>query len=524
MERELIIKSGTAGVELALLEDKSLVEFHTEADDNNFKVGDIYLGMVKKINPGLNAAFVDVGHQKDAFLHYTDLGPNIRSLQKLANQARNGNSQHRLLGDNFKFEPQIVKTGKINSALSKRQPILVQILKEPISTKGPRLTCEITLAGRYLILAPFGTSVGISKRIDKSDERKRLVRLIESIKPKNFGVVIRTAAKDRSVAELHEDLKTLVEKWEQVIQKLHNKRAPSMILSELDKTSGLVRDMLNESFSRIVTDDKVLANDIKQYVAKIAPDMAKIVSLHQGKGSIFDAHGVTKQIKSSFGKSVTMKSGAYLVIEHTEALHVIDVNSGYKINTKADQESNALNVNLESAKEIARQLRLRDIGGIIIVDFIDMKAPANKKEVYKVIKEAMSADKARHTILPISKFGLLQITRQRVRPEIKITTQEVCPTCKGSGTIGPSILVVDEIERDLDTLMKTPATQKLHLQVHPFIEAYLKRGLVSKQINWFRKYKKWIRITSDNSFPMTEYRFLDKNEEEIKLEKQRPEV
>lgn len=509
-------------MEVALLEDRALVEFHIEADDNNFKVGDIFLGMVKKINPGLNAAFVDVGHKKDAFLHYTDLGPNIRSLIKLTNEARNGNPHHRLLGDEFKFEPPIVKTGKINSALSKRQPLLVQILKEPISTKGPRLTCEITLAGRYLILAPFGNSVGISKRIESADERKRLVRLIESIKPKNFGVVIRTAAKDRSVADLHEDLKSLVNKWEEIMFKLHNKRAPAMILSELDKTSGLVRDMLNDSFTRIVTDDKILANDIRKYVGQIAPDMANIVSLYQGKSSLFDSFGVTKQIKSLFGKSVTMKSGAYLVIEHTEALHVIDVNSGYKINTKADQESNALTVNLEAAKEIARQLRLRDIGGIIIVDFIDMKVPANKKEVYKTIKTAMEADKARHTILPISKFGLLQITRQRVRPEINISTQETCPTCQGTGKIGPSLLVVDEIERDLDLLMTGASHSKIHLQVHPFIEAYLKRGLVSQQIKWFRKFKKWIRITSDNSYHMTEYHFFDKAEEEIVMDKSQP--
>ncbi len=518
VERELIIKSGEAGAEIALLEDKALVEFHKETADSQYKVGDIYLGVVQKINPGLNAAFVDVGHQKDAFLHYTDLGPNIRSLVKLTNVARNGQRQQRQL-ETFQFEPQIVKTGKINNAISKKNPVLVQILKEPISTKGPRLTCEITLAGRYLILSPFGDSIGISKRISSADERKRLLRLVESIRPKNFGVVIRTVAEGRSVAELHEDLKTLTDKWEQILDKLHNRRPPSLILSELDKTSGLVRDLLNESFARVVTDDKLIAADLKTYIGKIAPGKENIVQHYQGKASLFDTYGITKQIKSSFGKSVTMKSGAYIVIEHTEALHVVDVNSGYKIGTHSDQESNALNVNMEAAREIARQLRLRDIGGIIIVDFIDMKNPANKKTLFQVMRDAMANDKARHTILPPSKFGLIQITRQRVRPEISISTQEVCPTCQGTGKIGPGILVVDEIERALAMLMTTAPPAKLTLHVHPFIEAFLKRGLLSRQVGWFRKYKKWIRIQKDNNYQMVEFHFIDGEGEEISLEK-----
>lgn len=518
MDKELIIKSGTVGVEIALLEDKKLVEFNTEDADSQYKVGDIFLGQIKKINPGLNAAFVDVGHDRDAFLHYTDLSPNIRSLVKFTNLAIQGNRQFRHL-ENFKFEPEIVKTGKITNALNRKYPVLVQILKEPISTKGPRLTCEITLAGRYLIMAPFGNSIGVSKRIGSYDERKRLIRLIESIRPKNFSVVIRTAAEGKGVADLHDDLKALIEKWDQMVDRLKDKRPPAKILSEMDRTSGLLRDLLSKSFTRIVTDDKLLANDLKKYVAKISPGKENIVQFHQGRNSVFDANGVTKQIKSSFGKSVTMDSGAYIVIEHTEALHVVDVNSGYKSGSKGDQENNALAVNLEAAKEIARQLRLRDIGGIIIIDFIDMKSPANKKQVYNVMKDAMEEDRARHTVLPVSKFGLLQITRQRVRPEIKISTAEVCPTCNGTGKIGPSLLIVDEIERDLDYLMKTPSPQKLKLAVHPFIEAYLKRGLRSTQRDWFGKYKKWIKIVSDNSYQMVEFHFFAKDDEEISLER-----
>jgi ribonuclease G len=518
VDKELIIKSGSEGVEVALLEDKNLVEFHRESTDNECKVGDIYLGSIKKINPGLNAAFLDVGHAKDAFLHYTDLGPQIRTLSKYTNFAINGNRQQLNL-ENFRFEPEIVKTGKINNALSKKHPLLVQILKEPISTKGPRLTCEITLAGRYLVLTPFNDTIGVSKKIESSEERKRLHRLIESIKPKNFGVVIRTVAQNKGVAELHDDLTSLLDKWTLIVKRLSGKKPTVKILSEIDKTSGLIRDLLNESFSKIVTNDKVLAADLKKAVAGMFPGKEKIISSYQGKAPLFDHYGITKQIKSLFGKSVTMGSGAYLVIEHTEALHVIDVNSGYKVSTNTDHETNVLNVNVESAKEIARQLRLRDIGGIIIVDFIDMKQPANKKALFQVMKDAMKNDSARHTILPVSRFGLIQITRQRVRPEISIETTETCPTCNGSGTIGPSVLIIDEIQRTLDQLLKLQNFKSLKLIVHPFIEAYLKKDLYAFQRKWFKKHSKWVRIESNIDYQMIEFHFFDQNSEEISIDK-----
>lgn len=519
MERELIIRSGSSGVEIALLEDRRLVELHKEDVESSYNVGDIYLGSVKKINPGLNAAFINVGHEKDAFLHYTDLGPNVKSLVKFSNIAIHGNQPYNKL-DNFKFEPEIVKTGKINNAISRKHPLPVQILKEPISTKGPRLTSEITLAGRYLVLVPFNNTIGVSKKIASADERKRLFRLIESIKPQNFGVVIRTVAKDKGVAELHDDLQNLVNKFEEIWKKLRHAKPPKKILSEIDKTSGLLRDLMNESFSRVAVNDKYLAQEIKELIGKIAPAKAKIVQYHSTKTPIFDAYGVTKQIKSAFGKSVTMKTGAYLVIEHTEALHVIDVNSGYKINNHTDQETNALNVNLEAAQEIGRQLRLRDLGGIIIIDFIDMRNPANKKKLYQTIKAAMKNDRARHTILPLSKFGLMQITRQRVRPEIHITTTEECPTCDGTGKVGPTLFVVDEIEQQLDYLLQKQNYKHLKLNVHPFIEAYINRGFPSKRMSWFMKYNRWIRVRPSIELPITSYEFVNRNNEIISLEKE----
>jgi ribonuclease G len=515
LERELVIRSTQQGAEIALLEDKLLVELHHEYEDSQFNVGDIFLGSVKRVNLGLNAAFLDVGFSRDAFLHYTDLSPNIRSLLKFTRMCINGQMNQPLL-DDFKYEQPIVKTGKINNALSKKFPVLVQILKEPISTKGPRLTCEISLAGRFLIMQPFGKTVGISRKIGSEEERKRLVRLIESIKPKNFSVVIRTVAEGKGVAELHADLSGLVEKWKTIAAKLKGLQAPAKVIGEVDKTSGLLRDLLNESFTKINITDKEVYEDVKGYIQRIAPAKAGIVQLYTHRIPAFDALGVTRQIKSLFGKNVTLESGAYLVLEHTEALHVIDVNSGQRTN-QSDQESNAVGVNMEAVKEIARQLRLRDIGGIIIIDFIDMKNPANKRKVYEAMREAMSVDRAKHTILGISRFGLMQITRQRVRPELHIATAEVCPSCNGTGTIGPSLLLTDEMERKVEYLVKNQNMKLIQLHVHPYLYAYLRSGRPSLRKQWARKYKAKIRLTSNTDFHLMEFRFHNAEGEEIEL-------
>lgn len=515
VEKELIINSTPTEVEIALLEDSKLVELHHQKTNNNFTVGDIFLGRIKRLMPGLNAAFVDIGHKKDAFLHYTDLGPKLRSLLKFTNSAMSGGLNTFLL-DNFKIEPDIVKTGKIDQVLSKKQPILVQVLKEPISTKGPRLSCELTLPGRYLVLTPFSNIVAVSKKIANAEERKRLQTLVESIRPKNFGVIVRTAAEGKKVADLHEELSMIMQKWEDTYRQMHKARPPLKLLSELDKTSSILRDILNESFNRIVVNDKQLYQNIRSYLESIAPEQVKIVTLHRTTRPVFEAHGVTKQIKSSFGKTATMPSGAYLVIEHTEAMHVIDVNSGHKMASQ-NQEEAVMRVNLEAAEEIARQLRLRDIGGIIIIDFIDMKKAEQKRELLKAMRQSMKKDRAQHTILPLSKFGLMQITRQRVRPEVTINTAEVCPTCSGTGKINASILIADEIERDLNFIIQSRPKSKVKLLVHPFIEAYLKKGWPSYQMKWYMNFYKWIRIQPDTDYHLTKYRFFDENDDEIRL-------
>ena len=517
MDKELIINANSSEVEIALLEDKFLVELHKEKNNNNYSVGDVYLGRVKKIMPGLNAAFVDVGYEKDAFLHYLDLGPQVRTLNKFSKVAQANHQGQKPNLEEFKLEPDIEKTGKITQVLSTNQQVLVQIAKEPISTKGPRISSEISFAGRFLVLVPFSNRISISQKIKNPEERNRLKRLIQSIKPNNFGVIIRTVAENKKVAELDTDLRDLVQKFHTLTNKMASAKAPQKIVSELDRTSALLRDLMSEEFNSIHVNDPSLFEDIKSYIRTIAPDKVDIVKQYKGKKPIFDQMGIDKQIKSSFGKTVTIKSGVYLIIEHTEAMHVIDVNSGHRVKKENSQEINALEVNLESAVEIARQLRLRDMGGIIVIDFIDMHEGKNRRALFQKLKDEMSKDHAKHTILPPSKFGLVQITRQRVRPEMNVEILEHCPACDGSGKIKPSIIMIDEIENNIRYLLNDQNEKKLTLCVHPYIHAYLTKGVASIQRKWFLEYKKWIKIKPLTAYHFMEYRFFNKNNDEIKM-------
>lgn len=515
MTKELIINAVPHGVEIALLEDKKLVELHSEKTDASFAVGDLYLGKVKKLIPGLNAAFIEVGFEKDAFLHYTDLSPYIRSILKFTNQNIQQKKGEITDFSKFKVEPEILKTGKINEVLTGKPNILVQILKEPIAAKGPRLTCEISLPGRYVVVTPFNDIVAVSRKIMSSDERKRLQKIIEAVKPKNLGVIVRTAAQGKNTAELHEDLLSLEATWKTIQANLSGAVSPTRILSEQGKTNSILRDLLNAEFNKIVVNDKNIYNDTKNYIQRIAADKLDIVTHHNNNNSIFDSYGITKQIKASFGKTVNLPSGAYLIIEHTEALHVIDVNSGYK-SVSNNQEQNALETNLEAAEEIARQLRLRDLGGIIVVDFIDMKLMENKKKLADAMEDLMKGDRAKHAVLPISKFGLMQITRQRMKPETNINTSEVCPSCNGSGTISSTLILEDEISKNLNYLI-VQQHKGLVIEVHPIIFTYLTCGFPSRRMKWIWKYRQNIKIKSNNSFHLTEFKFFDNNQDEIKL-------
>lgn len=516
MNKELIINASGEGVEIALLEDKKLVELHFERGQDQFAVGDVYLGKVKKLMPGLNAVFVDVGYEKDAFLHYTDLSPYLRSLLKFTKACTEDNVTWGEDFGRFKNEAEILKTGKIVDVFNGKPEILVQVLKEPISSKGPRLSCEISLPGRFVVVTPFNDVVAISRKIHSAEERKRLQRIVESIKPKNFGVIVRTAAEGKNTAELHTDILELEKMWKSIQKNLKGAKAPQMIMSEQDKTISILRDMLNDSFQKVVVNEKKLLGIARDYISRVSPGQEDIVSMHTASQPIFDTYGVSKQVKAAFGKTVNLNSGAYLIIEHTEALHVIDVNSGTR-SPEASQEANALATNLEAAQEIVRQMRLRDLGGIIIIDFIDMKLAENRKQLFDAVETLMATDRARHTVLPISKFGLMQITRQRLRPEINISTAEVCPTCKGTGKIGPSILLADDIEKDLKYIV-SQGMRKLKLHVHPIVEAYLTKGTIFKPSivkRWDKTMQVKVKVVADTNSPLTEYNFYDAQTDDL---------
>ncbi len=515
MSLELVVDSRAGSIWLALLRDGKLIELHEEQGNNDFNVGDIYLGKVRKVVPSLNAAFVDVGFEKDAFLHYLDLGPQFNSLNKFTKETLSGKQNVADLMY-FKSEKDIQKEGKIDDIISSSQSILVQVAKEPISSKGPRLCAEITLAGRYLVLVPFSDKISISQKIRDNDERDRLKDLMDSIKPKNFGVIIRTVAANKKVEQIDQDLKNLLEKWRTLHESLKTSSPPKRVLGEIDKTSSILRDLLNADFTNIHINDEVLFAEVKDYVSGIAPGREKIVKHYDGKLTIFERFGINKQIKSLFGKKVPLASGGYLIIEHTEAMHVIDVNSGNRKGAEG-QESNAFSTNIEAAEEIARVLQLRDMGGIVCVDFIDMHDRENNKLLYEKLKEFMQRDRAKHNILPPSKFGVIEITRQRVRPETDINTSEQCPTCNGTGEVQASILFADEIESNLKFLVEDRGVKQLSLHVHPYLEAYFTKGFLSKRLRWFFKYKKWIPVRGITAYNLLDYSFKDKNNEEIPL-------
>lgn len=509
MNTELIIRSNSSDIDFALLKEGRLIELHKEVNDNKFAVGDIFLAKVKKTLGSLNASFVNVGSKKDAFLHYQDLGPQLLSLTKFVKQLRSGKKIDYTL-KNFSFEKDIEKGGKIDDVIKANQNILVQVVKEPISTKGPRISSEISIAGRYLVLVPFSDRVSVSQKIGDRKEKERLKRLVKSIKPKGFGVILRTVAKDIKVADLDEDLQNSLERWKSLCKQISNQNAkiPAKVLSEVNRASSILRDIFNDSFTRILTDDKGLVKELKQYLERIAPKKVSIVKYYNSTIPIFESLSVERQIKTAFGKTVSMRKGAYLVIEHTEAMHVIDVNSGNRSNKSNSQADTALEVNLIAATEIARQLQLRDMGGIIVVDFIDMRSAEHRHKLFEHFKTEMKPNRTKFKVLPLSKFGLMQITRQRVRQERVIETKE--PNPNKNGKVEAPIVLIDKINNDLDRLVNHEKYNGLVLNLHPFIASYLQKGFPSIQQKWFLKHKKWIKILPRNAYQYLNYRFYDK--------------
>ena len=520
MTSEVVIDVQEKEISIALLEDKRLVEYQNEQKSASFSVGNIYIAKVKKLMPGLNACFVDVGFERDAFLHYLDLGNQFNSYEKYLRQVQSDKKKLYPFSKATR-QPDLRKDGSVQNTLTTGQEVLVQIVKEPISTKGPRLTGELSFAGRYLVLMPFGDKVSVSSKIKSGEERARLKQLINSIKPKNCGVIVRTVAEGKRVAELDTELKILMKRWEDALIKVQKtQKRPQLIFEETGRAVALLRDLFNPTYENIYVNDENVYNEVKQYVSLIAPDKESIVKLYKGNVPIFDNFNVTKQIKSSFGKTVNYKHGAYLIIEHTEALHVVDVNSGNRSHSDNGQEANALDVNLGAADELARQLRLRDMGGIIVVDFIDMNLAEDRQQLYERMCKNMQKDRARHNILPLSKFGLMQITRQRVRPAMDVNVEETCPTCFGKGKIKSSIIFTDQLESKIDRLVNRIGVKTFYLHVHPYVAAYINKGLVSLKRKWQMKYGLGVHIVPSQKLAFLQYEFYDSKKQFIDMKEE----
>lgn len=520
MKSELVVDVQQKEISIALLEDSRLVSLQKESRNIAYAVGDLYFAKIRKVMPGLNAAFVNVGYDKDAFLHYLDLGSKFSTYNKFISEALADKRSIPQI-EKFKHEPEISKQGTISSIIQAGQQILVQIAKEPISSKGPRLTTEISFTGRYMVLIPFGDKISISQKIKSTEEKIRLRQLISSIKPKGFGVIVRTSAENKRVAELNNEMRTLVKAWEESIEKMQHSDPPTLIYEEESRAVSIIRDIFCPSFENIYVNDVETFTQIQNYVALIAPERKDIVKLYAKETPIFDNFNITKQIKSSFGKTVSFKSGAYIIIEHTEALHVIDVNSGNRSKASSDQETNALDVNLKAADEIARQLRLRDMGGIIVIDFIDMSKQEHRQTLYDHMRQIMANDRARHNILPLTKFGLMQITRQRVRPALDITTSETCPSCYGKGEIQPSLLFTDKLSEKIDYLVNHLKINDFKMYIHPYVDAYIKKGLFSLYGKWRRQFGRRFKIIADQSLAYLQYKVIDAEGKEIDLKEER---
>ena len=497
--KDLIVDVNSTEVSIALMENHRLIELNKESSQgHSFSVGDVYLGKVKKLLPALNAAFVDIGDEKEAFVHYLDLGLYFRAFDEFVRKI-NQNTDHKTLFSSIGIGPVLEKEGRIENVLSPGQMMVVQIVKEPISTKGSRLTAEVSLAGRNIVLLPFAEKVSVSQKISSKEEKRRLETLVRNILPKNYGAIIRTAAEGKNAAVLDAELMSLVEKWESSWSKIAKSKSVQLLFTEYSKTTTILRDLLNDTFSNIYVNNDSVYEEIRKYISLISPEQEKIVKLYKDNAPIFDHFEVTRQIKSSFGKVVPIRQGAYLVIEHTEALHVIDVNSGIRSKNK-EQEQNTYDINCYAAEEIARQLRLRDMGGIVIVDFIDMENGEHRNMLFKHMQELMQSDRAKHNVLPLTKFGLMQITRQRVRPATEINTTEVCPACHGTGKIASSVVIDEAIERRLAYYVSERGIKSFILKTSPILGAYLGRGLISILGKWKRKYKCKIKLVEVTGF------------------------
>ncbi len=558
VKKQLLMNKSGDEIQVALVEEGRLAELVIERPDSLRSIGDIYLGRVHKVVEGLKAAFVDIGQKSDGFLHFSDVGTTNEDYRALIeddeDDDENGN------GENGEGDGEVngktanarsSKAGDERGAVSGNDPksgngkakggdrrrqsytqmiagrlkaddsILVQVIKEPISNKGARLTSDITIAGRFMVLLPFGGGqIAVSRRVVSRKERARLKKLVRSMLPEGFGAIIRTVAEHQEEELLKKDLEKLLVKWEQIEEKLKDAKPPQLIFKEDTIISSVLRDSLTTDVMEVVANSQVIHKETLNYIQWAAPEMEKNVTLYEGKLPLFEGYGIAKDIESIFSRKVWLKSGGYIIIEHTEAMVVIDVNSG-RYAAKKEQEENSLKTNLEAAREIVRQLRLRDIGGIIVVDFIDMLDPKNAKKVHDAMKNELRHDRAKSNILPMSDFGLMQITRERIRPSLMQRMGDQCPACGGTGVVQARCTTINQIERWLRkyALAQKLIFQQLDLHVSPTVAEPLRNIDRNIELKWFLQHMLFIQIKPDESLRSDDFRFsLRKNGKDITAE------
>ncbi len=521
MKNQIIIHAAGQQTRIALIENGELAQFFIESPENQRTVGDIYIAEVRKVMAGIRAAFIDLNTPKDAFLHFSDLGEHLEDYIVMLNgkdafkkddlkRLTDYRKQREGKGDQNGGNPKTGMTGDeqnlMGNLMQVGQKLLVQIVKEPIGSKGPRVSTNISLAGRFLVLMPMGDYIAVSKRIKSYKERRNLRQLVANIVPEGFGVIVRTVAEGVDEKLIEADLRDLLEKWNNLVAQLETAKPPSLVHRDLEMTESLIRDLFAKDYERILVDDKKMYQSLRTYVTKIAPSMVPNIELYQKSEHIFDHMKIHSDVESIFSPRVKMPSGGYLIFEQTEAMYVVDVNSGRYAAKKA-QEENSLKTNLEAAREIGKQLRLRDIGGIIVVDFIDLKDDVNRKKVYDELKKEFRKDRAKTNILPMSDFGLIQITRQRIRPSVVNSVSRVCPMCGGGGNIVSHNTILSDLEGWLNKFRHTTKLWTVDLHLNPYMKGMLTKGLLSQQMKWMVKYRLKLNITDDQTLSMNDYRF-----------------
>ncbi|MBI5214947.1 MAG: Rne/Rng family ribonuclease [Ignavibacteriae bacterium] len=535
MKKEIIINETANEIRIAITEDKRLAELYVETPEKERLVGDIFFGKIARVMPGIRAAFIDIGHKQDAFLHFSDIGesfneysalvgeddadidddddddsdeddeiPGANSLEEVPATPVTKSRQDSRPRQRYGRPPENKRT---NPNLTAGQDIIVQVTKEPVGRKGVRVTSEISLPGRFIVLMPFNGRIGVSKKIPNFREKRRLRRIVRSILPNGFGVIIRTVATDREESAIKQDLEKLIETWREVEKKVKAEQPPTLLYKDMSTTSHVIRDLFTDNVERVVTDSKRLHKEIRTYLDQNSAHLIDKVELYKDREPIFDAYGVEKEIATSFGRKVWLKSGGYIIIEQTEAMVVVDVNSG-RYAAKREQEQNSLRTNLEASRELCRQLRLRDIGGIIVVDFIDLEDDSSKKKVYDELRKEFRRDRAKVTVLPMTEFGIVQITRQRIRQSVLHSFSEPCPVCGGAGLVQSKATVVNHIERWLRRFKSEGPELRIILKLHPSLAAYLNQGFWNKRREFMLRFRVIIKLEEDPKMPVAEYRFF----------------